>query len=221
LPCPEFKLDSPEQDTGICIPAAVEKGIEQFMAENAPPTDDISQVVERPDGTTTRVVDVRAESRKRRIESFRSQETVFRASLNIIVNAACFISFRPEDITEDWEGEPPAWMLQALSDPSETRRARDRKRDAVKNLTSGDYTRIKICGRNLFSDTPGNSGIPGHGKSPRAHWRRGHWRRQRHGVGLSLVTPKWIRPTIVKKDNGPLVETRIYDVDRPPDSAAG
>jgi hypothetical protein len=51
--------------------------------------------------------------------------------LRIIVNVACFISFWPEDTTDDSEGEPPAWVLDALKDPSETRRARDRKRDAA------------------------------------------------------------------------------------------
>jgi hypothetical protein len=211
LPVPVFSLDKPAQDTDICINAAVEMGIKDFLAKNAPPSDDISQTIERPDGTTTTVVDVRAKSRRRRVAVFRDQEPVFRACLNIIANAACFISFRPEDISEAWEGEPPGWVIEALNDPAESRRTRDRKRDALRNIAGGDYTRIKICGGNLFSDIS-REGATGHGVSPRAHWRRGHWRRQRHGTGLSLVTPRWIRPTIVKKDNGPLVEARIYDV---------
>ena len=214
LPAPAFKLDQPGQDTDLCINAAVELGIKDFLSRNAPPTEDISQTIERPDGTTTTVIDVRAKSRQWRIAVFQSQEPVFRACLNIIVNAACFISFRPEDISEDWEGEPPRWVIEALKDARDSRSARDRKRDALRNIASGDYTRIKICGKNLFSDVP-IEGSTGHGISPRAHWRRGHWRRQRHGTGLSLVTPRWIRPTIVKKDNGPLVEARIYDVQKP------
>jgi hypothetical protein len=216
LPCPEFSLEDTKTETELCVMAAVEKGIEQFLAENAPPTDNISQTITRPDGTRAEIVDVRAESRKRRIEILRSQEPVFRACLNIIVNAACFISFRPEDITDDWEGEPPAWVIEALQDTNETRRARDRKRDAFRSIATGDYTRIKVCGKNLFTYLQIEDGATAHGVSPRAHWRRGHWRRQRYGVGLSLVTPRWIRPTIVKKENGPLVETRIYDVHHPP-----
>ena len=215
LPAPVFSLNQPGKDTDICINAAVERGIEGFLAENAPPADNFSQTIERPDGTTAYVEDVRAKSRQRRITLFRSQEPIFRACLNIIVNAACFISFRPEDISDDWEGEPPGWVIEALNDLRESRSARDRKRDALRNISSGDYTRIKICGKNLFSDVP-REGATGHGTSPRAHWRRGHWRRQRHGTGLSLVTPRWIRPTIVKKDNGPLVEARIYDIQTPP-----
>jgi hypothetical protein len=220
LPAPEFSLDKPVQDTDLCINAAVELGIKDFLERNAPPTDNISQTVTRPDGTTAQVIDVRAESRRRRIEVFQSQEPVFRACLNTIVNAACFISFRPEDITEEWDGEPPAWVIEALNDNRDTRSARDRKQHALRAIASGDYTRIRICGKNLFAEVP-HEGATGHGVSPRAHWRRGHWRRQRHGVGLSLVTPRWIRPTIVKKDNGPLVETRIYDVQEPPSSEKG
>ena len=94
LPAPEVSLDKPGQNTEMCINEAVELGIKEFLEKNAPPTDNMSRTVTRPDGTSTYVEDVRAQSRKRRIEVFRSQEPVFRACLNIIVNAACFISFR-------------------------------------------------------------------------------------------------------------------------------
>jgi hypothetical protein len=43
-----------------------------------------------------------------------------------------------------------------------------------------------------------------------------HWRRQRHGPGLTLMTPRWTSPTLFKKDNGPTVESRIYDIQNPP-----
>lgn len=218
LPAPEVQLNYPGQNTELCINEAVELGIKEFSERNAPPTDNISQTVTRPDGTTIHVEDIRAQSRKRRIEVFRSQEPVFRGCLNIIVNAACFISFRPEDIIEEWDGDPPAWVVEALNDNRDARSARDRKQHALRVISTGDYTRISICGKNLFTD-PAHDGVPtGHGVSPRAHWRRGHWRRQRHGAGLSLVTPRWIRPTIVKKDNGTLAEGRIYDVQEPPDT---
>jgi hypothetical protein len=218
LPAPELKLNQPGEDTELSVNEAVELGIKEFLEKNAPPTDNISQTITRPDGTTAYVEDIRAQSRKRRIEVFRSQEPVFRACLNIIVNAACFISFRPEDITEEWDGNPPAWIDDALKDTRETRSARDRKQHALRVISSGDYTRIRICGKNLFTEAADDDSTSGKGTSPRAHWRRGHWRRQRHGIGLSLMTPRWIRPTIVKKDNGPLVESRIYDIQTPPNS---
>lgn len=208
---PTFSLHLPASDAEMSINNAVELGIEDFMSRNAPPEEDASTTIERPDGTISQVIDIRAESRKRRIEEFRSQESAFRSCLNIIVNAACFIAFRPDDISEAWAGQPAEDVIAAANAAGDTRRSRDRKIGALQKIENGDFTRIKICGRDLFSDDS-RSNVEGHGKSPRAHWRRGHWRRQRHGVGLALVVLKWIRPTIVKKENGPLVESRIYEV---------
>jgi len=212
LPAPEGGPDQAGEKLGLRINEAVELGVKEFLEKNAPPTDNQSRTITRPDGTTAFVEDIRAQSRKRRIEMFRSQEPVFHACLNIIVNAICFISFRPEDITEEWDGEPPAWVIEALKDERDTRSARDRRQHAQRVFAMGDFTRIKVCGKALFGERSPVANSLGHGESPRAHWRRGHWRRQRHGVGLSMVTPRWIRPTIVKKDNGTLVETRLYDI---------
>ena len=53
-------------------------------------------------------------------------------------------------------------------------------------------------------------------KSPQRLTSKNLKRYNQHGPGLTLMTPRWIRPTIVKKDNGPLVESRIYDVQNPP-----
>lgn len=211
---PTFSIHLPASAAGLSINSAIEAGIEDFLAKNAPPEDDFSSTITQPNGTNTTVVDIRAKSRLRRIQMFKSQEPVFRACLNIVVNAACFIAFRPNDISDGWEGEPPEKLINAATDAATTRRNRDRKRDALKRLENGDFTKIRICGKDLF-DKENGVGLPASGKSPRAHWRRGHWRRQRHGVGLTLMTLQWIRPTIVKKDSGPLVEARLYEIDQP------
>lgn len=213
LPVPEFESGKPAPSLEPCVNEAVELGIKDFLDRNAPPTDNLSQTITRPDGTTANMVDVRAQSRRRRIENFRSQEPVFRACLNIIINAACFISFRPEDISEEWDGEIPTWVDEALKDTRDTRSARDRRRAAHELVARGEFIRIKLCGGNLFPDKTAEGS--GSGLSPRAHWRRGHWRRQRHGPGLSLSTPRWIRPTVVMKDNGPVADARIYDIGSP------
>lgn len=39
--------------------------------------------------------------------------------------------------------------------------------------------------------------------SPRLHWRRGHWRDQRHGEALQLRKRLWIQPTIVNAEAPP------------------
>ena len=211
---PTFSLHLPSNDPTMSINSAVENGINEFLAANAPPEENLTETIENPDGTFRTMVDVRAQSRKRRIDIFQSQEPVFRSCLNIIINAACFVAFRPEDIEEAWEGEPPKELIEAINNAATSRRCRDRKRDAVQKIENGDYTRIRICGKNLFKE-PHAPGESESGKHPRTHWRRGHWRRQRHGVGLSLVVLRWIRPTLVSKDNGSLVEARLYDIQNP------
>lgn len=211
---PIFALHIPTSDLELQVNSGVQLGIEAFLRENEPPTENFSSDIERPDGTIARVEDIRARSRKRRIERFRSQEPAFRACLNIIVNAACFITFRRDDVSDAWEGEPSPEVLAAAAAAGETRRSRDRKLGALHKIETGDFTRVKICGRDLFSDAARPEGGGADGKSPRAHWRRGHWRRQRHGPSLSLIGLRWIRPTIVMKDYGEPVETRIYEVEQ-------
>jgi hypothetical protein len=204
-----FALHVPTVDPELPINSGVELGIEAFLRENEPPTENFSTDLERPDGTIAHIEDIRARSRKRRIERFRSQEPAFRACLNIIVNAACFIAFRPDDIADAWEGEPSPEVIAAATACGDSRRTRDKRLGALCKLERGDFTRVKICGRDLSAHLADSDG---EGSSPRAHWRRGHWRRQRHGVGLKLVILRWIRPTLVMKDHGPLAENRIYDV---------
>lgn len=53
----------------------------------------------------------------------------------------------------------------------------------------------------------------GMGRSSRAHWRRGHWWRQRHGLELALETLRFLRPMCGMHENGTPVKMRIYDVD--------
>jgi hypothetical protein len=208
---PTFSLHLPAEDATMSVNDAVEAGIEEFLSTNAPPQENMTTTVTRPDGTQTTVVDVRAASRLRRISTFRANEEVFRKCMNIVINAACFIAFRPDDITEGWEGEPPEAWIAAAKDPGQSRSRQDRKRDAIKRIDAGDFTRIRICGNSLFAATD-SEGPTGTGTSPRAHWRRGHWRRQRHGVGLVSISLRWIRPTLVRREAGPVVEARLYDL---------
>jgi hypothetical protein len=105
---PMFSIHMPATKRDMPINAAVELGIQEFLETNAPPTENISQDVTFPDGTVTHIEDVRKKSRQKRIEVFRSQEPAFRECLNIIINAACFISFKPDDVTEEWEGQNEA-----------------------------------------------------------------------------------------------------------------
>ena len=210
---PIFSIHLPMVDPQITVREAVAAGVRDYLDRNKPPEDDFSQPIDLPDGASTYVADVRRTNRALRSQRYLLQQMAFDRCLNIVVNAACFISFRPDDIEDSWAGIPPTEMLAAAESSPTTRHARERKEGAIEKLDRGDYTRIKICGAKLFEFDPDQSNSSGTHASPRAHWRRGHWRRQKHGAGLLFITLKWIRPTIVKKEAGPMVDSRIYDID--------
>lgn len=48
--------------------------------------------------------------------------------------------------------------------------------------------------------------------SPRAHWRRGHYRRQRAGLGNTETRIIWIRPVFVNPEAGPVAAESVYEV---------
>lgn len=206
---PIFSIHLPLNNPEITVEEAVALGVQDYLKRNQPPTEDVSQTVELPNGAASYIQDVRKTNRALRSQRYISQKAAFDRCLNIVVNAACFIAFRPEDVEESWAGEPPPDILAAAESVPQGRHALERKAGALEKLSRGDYTRIKICGKKLFESDE----TSGTHASPRAHWRRGHWRRQKHGVGLLLITLKWIRPTVVRKNAGAPVESRIYDID--------
>lgn len=55
-------------------------------------------------------------------------------------------------------------------------------------------------GRSFRRPLPLSGTDMGSHASPRLHWRRGHWRDQRHGEGLQLRKRLWIQPTIVNAE---------------------
>ena len=65
-----------------------------------------------------------------------------------------------------------------------------------------------------FGRSEGNGEGTGGGSSPRAHFRRSHWRRQPYGpAGDRTYVPKWIRATMVNPGHGPVAEASVYRVD--------
>lgn len=77
-------------------------------------------------------------------------------------------------------------QLAGLKNPAKRRKLK-RKINAAK-----DYILISSKAPLEYDVTGAQSG-----KSKSTHWRRGHFRNQRHGEGNSLVKIKWIQPTLV------------------------
>jgi hypothetical protein len=57
-----------------------------------------------------------------------------------------------------------------------------------------EFWHPNVMGRNYVTAREMSAGTHA---SPRLHWRRGHFRNQRHGPGFSLVKTIWIEPVLV------------------------
>lgn len=131
-----------------------------------------------------------------------------RRALAVVGNALCYLSSQPiEQISEEqWPGATEG-EVAALS----AGKGRKSHQKARGELLKKGLMPIRVL---RFERATGHRSKWGFGAGAvRAHWRRGHWRRQRHGEGLAGVRLVWIRPTLVNQ-SAPLDEAeRLYIVD--------
>jgi hypothetical protein len=135
-------------------------------------------------------------------------ETVafFKSYLNLIVNCLCYLSLSDRKIVK----ELPSNLPNHLKDKIIKSRTRRKKEIAEKYVEQNNYSFINFVGEEFRkSDSNEDSGIE---LSP--HFRRGHFRRHRHGVELKEIKILWIRPTIVRADKGNPTYGHIYNVDK-------
>ena len=112
-----------------------------------------------------------------------------RGCLRLVANALLYITGYPDDVSEEWqEGTPQAFRAKV-----ERATGKERARALSKARRSG-FTRIHRVGK-LFAVA--GAADPEPGASPSPHWRRAHWRRQRHGPVNALVKVIWVRGTRV------------------------
>ena len=125
---------------------------------------------------------------------------IARKTTKLIINCLAYILFERDDIKEDWLGAPESMLakLNRSASPKETNRN-------LSKLWHRGFIKVQLCSPRLDSKTDGHSG---HEVDP--HWRRGHWRLQPYGTGLSLLKLIWIRPTIVRRDKGEPEQGHIY-----------
>lgn len=84
-----------------------------------------------------------------------------------------------------------------------------RGKAAVTELAARGWTRIR------YFDIARQRGAGTTAGSTATHWRRGHWRRQACGVGLTERRMRWIRPTMINAHPDAEVPVREYLADRP------
>jgi len=84
---------------------------------------------------------------------------------------------------------------------------------AEQRLVRNGWTKVTLCQLETGADPEGTSNVDGQRKNVRAHMRRGHWRRQRHGPGATLVKRIRIRPSLIGASGGAkMVDGRTYEV---------
>lgn len=136
--------------------------------------------------------DVTARLAADRDESVRRRHPAYKAALQLVVNALCYISAYPDDIAAVWPDGTPA----SLRDKAEHGKGKEIAR-AKSKLTALGYVPVHICGQRI-AEQRAAMGIAGgtHGQVV-THWRRGHWRHQAHGAGRTLRKLIWLMPVVV------------------------
>lgn len=123
------------------------------------------------------------------------------AALSIAANCICYLSWEKTEIRESFPPEAPPRLVRQAQGGNE----RERRRAASK-LQSLGFRRIHMAGEALAKQiglTEGSREVP-------PHWRRGHWRHQRHGTGRSMIKLIWINGTVVNADKGAPAGGHIY-----------
>jgi hypothetical protein len=89
--------------------------------------------------------------------------------------------------------------------------AKHRKRKDLAHLSHGDFTTVQMIQDVVIRKVQPRADhepIPS-GREMPPHWRRGHWRSQRHGPGNTLTKTIFVNPVLVRGDRavGELAET--------------
>lgn len=122
-----------------------------------------------------------------------------------LVSNALFYLSEPQDdlITKIEEGAPLHLVNKVIHGKP------NQKKLAKQSLTAEGYAIVQYCGARFSHPAIDGDSSKEFTKS---HWRRGHWRKQRHGPQLSSIKRIWIRPVLVKAEVGEAKLGRIYNV---------
>jgi hypothetical protein len=200
---------APEESIATCLRRIVEEQreeIEQLGARQ------VTHEFETPSGTVS-VREGDPDLTAARLERLAQGLPAVQRAIALAMNALCYLTSVPEAARPGYPADAPAHLIAKLEGPKRE------KQKAHARLMEGGYLPLRIV--------PGPSG-PEHdpaaapssesGREISTHWRRGHWRRQRHGTGLQQVRLLWIRPVLVRGDKGEPEHGHLYLVGDPPGS---
>lgn len=138
------------------------------------------------------IVDVSPTLAAQRDDTIRHRHPIYKAALQMVVNALCYISAYPDDINTVWPAGTPDSLIQKVlhGKGKEQQRAKSK-------LTALGYVPVHLCGKRI-AEQRALHGVPMHTHGHvAAHWRRGHWRNQVHGPGRTMRKLIWVMPVVV------------------------
>lgn len=142
-----------------------------------------------------------------------------RAGLALVLGALSALTVfeqRKTDMPLVWPESTPVDLLRKMTAKS-THKAR---RTAQADLKKRSFAPVRRIDLRKDPVQPGLSAETGGGAARAAHWRAGHFRRQRHGPGLTLSRLTWIFPQIIGGDKANPRLGRVYRIDESdPDEA--
>ncbi len=190
------------------IEAMLEKEAQKRAELNARPAMD--PVTFENNGRMTTVEDVRPKNDQIRAREFDEATQLLRSSLNLIVNSLCFVSSFPKQIDHQYRAEIPSELLRDAENKAPANRKEKRaKAHAMRVMEAEGYSKIHWCHDELPGESPDG---PATGREVSTHWRKGHWRRQPHGPGMTQCRLIRIRPTLVRRDKADPVRGHVYEI---------
>jgi hypothetical protein len=138
-------------------------------------------------------------------ETARTREglPVFRRALALVVNALCYLNATAgETETTLLPDDAPTDLVAARQSPKVSLRDR-----AKAGLLERGFMPVLVRKEAVGAGANETNSCHGGGGHVSVHWRRGHWRRQPHGQGRTLIKLVWIRPTLVATSQGMIPDT--------------
>lgn len=191
-----FEQETLGMDVGTAVDTVLSKELAELRQRIATPAMDVDATLHElvasgevdPASAPRHVEDVSARTATQELDRVSRRHAVYVASLKLVVNGLCYLTAYPEDSSAEFPAGAPQHLVKAAgsTDFKTAKSARGR-------LAELGYLPVHLCGKELASmkSTP----VPeGH---VRAHWRRGHWRRQPYGEGRALRKLIWVMPMLV------------------------
>lgn len=145
-----------------------------------------------------------------RITPFRDRylrgEGLITEALPLLINCLFYLAYSYPITPPSFPPDAPPTLAHKL----ETTTSENKRRMLSEQMERLGYTKIHFVSHaGITNDPP----LVETGRTIRSHWRRGHWRLQRYGTGLTLLKLLWIKPTVVNPSESPLDIGREYEVE--------